>query len=731
MGYSAVFFTQNSAFFQENNIKVIDNGDTLINAWTGGFNAVQISKIDLNNDQIEDLFVFDRTGNKISTFITNGNKYIYDPHYEQFFPNELTDWVLLRDFNGDNKKDIFGSVSAGIGVWKNVSNDGEINFEKQSFFHPGLNSQVFYLLSEQYNNKTNIYVTGSDLPDINDIDSDGDLDILTFGVLGTRLEYHKNNSVELGYGKDSLIFELKNNCWGHFTEAGLTNTCFLFDTCASNVSNPESPLSNDRNQIKHAGSTVLSLNLNDDEVKDLILGDVSFSNLVALYNDNKGVNMNTSFIFQDTSFPNNSIPTDLYLFPGAFYEDFNNDGVKDLIVSPNSDNETMDKESIWYYENAGSNSSPNFYLQNKNILQETTIEVGRAAKPIFVDINNDQVKDLLIANFGEFDLSVPIHYHSSIISYINTGTNNSPEFTKSSSNFQNLSNLIGEINLQPTFGDLDNDGDLDAIIGDFSGELHYLENNPLSNGEMNLNLSVSPLSDQFNNIFDFGYCSHPVLFDIDQDNDLDIIVGEARGNLNYIENIGTNQIFNFDLVNEEFGGVNVSEWWTNIGSSAPLFSIENNETQLYVGSERGTIFKFNSISNNLTGNFSLIDSVFMGINDGPNSVIAFENLNNDTIPDMVIGNRRGGLSLYLSGEDISVNTIDENIGEFFIYPNPAKNILHINNHSEIEFKIYNLTGKLVKKTNAKNHIVINDLDHGIYFLSFQHKNQTFALKFIK
>ena len=148
MGYSAVFFTQNSAFFQENNIIVIDDDDTLINAWTGGFNAVQISKIDLNNDQIEDLFVFDRTGNKISTFITNGNKYIYDPHYEQFFPNELTDWVLLRDFNGDNKKDIFGSVSGGIGVWKNVSSDGEINFEKQSFFHPGLNSQVFYLLSE-------------------------------------------------------------------------------------------------------------------------------------------------------------------------------------------------------------------------------------------------------------------------------------------------------------------------------------------------------------------------------------------------------------------------------------------------------------------------------------------------------------------------------------------------------------------------------------------------------
>ena len=155
-----------------------------------------------------------------------------------------------------------------------------------------------------------------DIPDINDIDDDGDLDVLTFGVIGSRLEYHQNFSVENGFNSDSLIFEMKNACWGHFRETGFnTNTCILFDTCSSNVSNPHKS-----SLTRHAGSTVLSLDLNNDNVKDVILGDVSFGNLVALENDNTGINMNTSFISQDTTFPSNTVPVDLFLFPGSFYE---------------------------------------------------------------------------------------------------------------------------------------------------------------------------------------------------------------------------------------------------------------------------------------------------------------------------------------------------------------------------------------------------------------------------
>ena len=113
---------------------------------------------------------------------------------------------------------------------------------------------------------------------------------------------------------------MKNTCWGHFSESGLSNTCNLFDTCFQNVPNPQDTLNILKNN-RHSGSTVLALDLNNDQVKDLILGDISYSNIVALFNDNTGVNMNTSFVSQDTTFPNYSVPTDLHLFPGAFFED--------------------------------------------------------------------------------------------------------------------------------------------------------------------------------------------------------------------------------------------------------------------------------------------------------------------------------------------------------------------------------------------------------------------------
>ncbi len=744
-----VLFSQQTTHFQSNSLKVIKNEDTLLNPWTGGMNAIQISTIDLNNDQIHDLFVFDKTGNKILTFINTGSNYLYDPRYESLFPYELKDWVLLRDFNGDNKKDIFGSVSGGVGVWKNTT-DEILSFERLEFWHHPLNDYVPYILSDYIfidsseNSQSgeiiidtiistsNIYVSFADIPDINDIDNDGDLDILTFGVTGTRLEYHKNNSVELGFGEDSLIFEFKNDCWGHFKESGLTNTCILYDTCNSIISNPETPILVDRNQIKHSGSTVLSLDLNNDNVRDVILGDLSFSNLVALYNDSEGTNMNTSIVYQDTLFPSNSVPVDLYMFPAAFYEDLNNDGIKDLIVSPNSDIETNDKESIWFYENAGTNNQPLFYLQKKNIVQETTIEVGRGSRPILVDINNDTLIDLLIANFGEFDIDVPIHYKSFVESYVNVGTNNLPIFSKSSDNFQNLSNIINEINLHPTFGDLDNDGDLDAVVGDFSGKLHYLENSPLNTGEMNLILKNSPLEDELNNIFDFGHCSHPTLIDIDNDNDLDLIVGEQRGNLNFIENIGSNENFNFVLQNEEFGGVNVSEWWTSLGSSTPIFNVENNDLMLYVGSERGSIFKY-IIDDDLTESFNLIDSFYLNINNGPNSALAIGNLNSDSTFDFIVGNKRGGLSLYLSGTDTNATSILNKFkkDDFIIFPNPIIDNLHINNNKKVLYTIFSVTGKIMIQTHSSSLIKTNELNPGIYFLYFKLNDKNFVLKFVK
>src|SRR5688572_5876530 len=84
-----------------------EDGTLLATPWAGGLNAAHYNTLDLNADGKEDLVLFDRMGDKILTFVNDQNKYRYAPEYEDFFPDEVTNWLLLRDYNCDGKKDIF------------------------------------------------------------------------------------------------------------------------------------------------------------------------------------------------------------------------------------------------------------------------------------------------------------------------------------------------------------------------------------------------------------------------------------------------------------------------------------------------------------------------------------------------------------------------------------------------------------------------------------------------
>jgi len=694
-------------FESSDTIIVRNNTDTLLNAWAGGLNSIQTSKINLNNDGIDDLFVFDRTGDQITTFVWDltNNRWEHAPEYESQFP-EIHYWALLRDFNCDGKKDIFSYVSGGIGVWKNTTTTGDLQFEKIT--DP-------YLVSQLLGGVTaNLYVSKVDVPDINDIDGDGDLDVLTFGTIGSRVEYHINNSQELGYGCDSLIFEIANTCWGHFVETGFgTNTCNLYDTCTSNTASP-----------KHSGSSLLSLDLNDDGVKDLLLGDVSFRNVVALYNDNTGVNMNTSMVSQDTAFPSNTTSIDLQIFPATFYEDVDNDGVKDLIASPNSDVDTENSESAWFYKNYGTNTLPQFAHIKNNWLQDEMIEVGSNASPILFDYDNDGLLDLFVANLGYFDVSLSINYYSQISLYKNVGTASLPEYNLITTDFANLSSLGLTIALHPTFADIDNDGDIDMFLGDQEGYIHLFKNASNNLTSMNMSLFQGQFPDDNGDNIDIGNFAKPQLFDIDSDGDYDLVIGEESGNLNYYENIGSVTSPIFRLRTSSFGDIDVSEWWTTIGYSAPiLFRNNQNETQLFVGSKLGTIYHFNNIDGNFLGTFDSQDTLVGQIADGPNSAPAVGFLNNDTIIDLITGNERGGLRLYYGSDDISlaINEAETNPNSSWnVYPNPSAGIFNITtNNNSFQIAVYNLQGQLILKKQNPYKIDMTSFSKGSYIIRYQ------------
>ena len=88
----------------------------------------------------------------------------------------------------------------------------------------------------------------------------------------------------------------------------------------------------------------------------------------------------------------------------------------------------------------------------------------------------------------------------------------------------------------PAFADIDNDGDLDLVVGEYEGELKYYEN--VGGATAPAYVLRSGDADPFEGI-DVGDYSTPVLADVDGDGDLDLVVGAKDGTVSYFKNTGS------------------------------------------------------------------------------------------------------------------------------------------------------------------------------------------------
>ena len=610
------------------NLKIKENSVYFKSPFAGGINAGQFSEIDLNLDGIMDLIVFDKSGNKIIPFINNGLDYIFAPIYRENFPKNLHDWLLLADYNCDGKNDIFTYSNGGLAVYENTSTNS-LTF----------NIVTPLIMTDIGSFETNLWVSPDDIPAIIDVDNDGDLDILTYGLLGGFIELHKNLSIEKNGNCDSISFKKSENCWGYFYE-GLNDYILNCQNCQC----PQISHTNLNEQIKHPGSTILALDIDNDNDNDVVIGDINSNKLNLLING--GDNTNAFMIDVDTNFPsnhNNTVPVDLNFFPSSFYLDIDNDGKKDLIASTNARNYANYFESIWLYKNTGSNNNPEFNFIENNFLQKNMIDLGKGANPIFYDYNNDNLLDLIIGNHSYFNLNGSAY--SSLALFENTGTNINPEFNLIDRDWLNLSNInlniiqnIPAQNLTPTFGDVDGDGDHDLIVGDKEGLIHLFEN---------ISGSYQIVSPNYFNI-DVGYTATPQLVDVNRDGLIDLIIGSQDGTINYYPNNGT--VFNatFDSVITNFGGVDVDSAFINDGFSSPKLIDSSGVYQLFVGSYSGKIYQFTNIDNNLNGVFTEQNSIMSTIWDGKKCSFDLKDINGDNQPELLLGNLSGGITYFSS-----------------------------------------------------------------------------------
>lgn len=705
-------------------ITVIENGTVLKMPWANGLNYANFSNIDLNADGKKDLVAFDRlnqfgTG-RFRCFINTGNagetKYKPCLDCSYYFPQVVSNWAQLVDYNCDGKEDIFCSTSAGIKVYKNVSSVASLSFQLvKPLIYANINPGGAPSMA-------NLYASTNGLPGIGDIDGDGDMDILTFSPQGTLVQYYKNLAIETysTCATDSLHFVLADNCWGKFSEGSCSVS---FNQQCPDVNGLPLPVAGEKPY--HAGATLSLFDSDGDGDKDLVLGDIACNTVEYLHNTGNA----SSALITDTTknYPNypakgNTTQIRINNFPSVYFVDVDGDARKDLIAAPNVFGSENTK-SAWYYHNASTTNTVDFRFIQNNFLQSDMIEVGQNAFPVLFDYNADGKKDLLIGNFGYYAGNT---LKSQLTLYENIGTLARPVFSLVTRDYCSLSTYSLN-NVMPAVGDVDKDGDTDILIGTSSGQIHWLKNTAGGGNPCNFSTFAA-------NAFSFTTLyavAAPQLYDLDEDGNLDLVIGNKAGRLAYYRNTGSGTPFvpSFSLVTNFLGDVDVkgsSNLYGLDGYAAPFFYKDNGITRLLVGSVSGHIFYYD-VPANISTPFPQIIPFLNFYSEGAQSAPWFEDLDNDGLRDLLLGNAGGGLTYFSSTSTVvAVPDLTGSSGlQVQVFPNPTngKLTVAIGGASGVsKAVVYDALGRALLSHEFSSQQEVLDLERlekGVYFLRLQ------------
>lgn len=691
--------------------------------WAGGLNAAHYNSIDLNNDGIEDLLLFDRMAGKVTALLNDNGQYRYAPEYESLFP-ELANWLLLRDFNCDGKKDIFTGDPFGIRVYVNTTPENDnLQWEQFFFFTQPGSPKSPVVLTKGFSGLINLQLQFDDLPSITDIDGDGDLDILAPNWSGDgTIEFHRNYSQERYSTCDSLEFERVSQRWGGLKACGCGEFAFNGDDCPPNSSG----------RIKHSqGKALLAHDFDNDLDKDLLLSD---GNCTVLYFfENTGDAENAAFA-SAVEFPVGE-PADFPLFPTPFLEDVNFDGLLDLMVIPNifvKDHLEINlKESNWLYRNAGTNQLPDFVPTIKNFLQDQMIDVGDNAVPAFADVDGDGDADLVIGQMNDNG-----EHTGSLTLFENTGAPGSPAFGLVTTDYLDFKSF-GFYNIRPQFHDANSDGRIDLVFTATSSAtdataLYALYNQANSGFDAG---GGSPVVIPFDMLFS----ENVHLTDVDLDGLPDILVGRSNGSLQYWRNNGPQGSINPTLEKPEYLGFVPSVERQSLSIAAADLNGDG-KSDLILGDQYGHLSIISDFRQTSREVELLKDLIYDPLaetygekNLGGRIWPTVANLFQESRPAIIAGNLQGGLQVLRNDADNS--TPGEPL--LLVYPNPVSHTENLNVRTDktaiiqlVSVLGQELTAPVMVQPFQEHAMALPKLASGLYILRITINNKNYSRRLV-